>query len=283
MGREPIGRRSSRAKWPSAPVVALCRRPDDSFTAALRRDPEARTDPTLAIEQHTQYVGALRRAGVEVVELPALTGAADGCFVEDTAVILGAYALITRPGAETRRRETETVARTLSGWCTLMRMQGGGTLDGGDVLRIGRRLVVGLSRRTNHAGVMELANFAARTGAIDEVMPIEVPKGLHLKSAITALSPTEVVLDPRALEPDAVAAAMGRLGIAVTVIEEAAGGNVLALGDRVLVSGSAPRTAAALRRRGFTVDEVAMSAFHIADGALTCLSLRLASPGQWCC
>ncbi len=273
----------ARMKQPARPAVALCRGLDDSFSAALRRDPDAAPDVALAAEQHRAYIEAPRRAGVRVVELPPLTGAGDGCFVEDTAVILGAHALITRPGAETRRRETESIAETLSGWCTVMHMEGGGTLDGGDVLRMGRRLIVGLSRRTDHAGVMELASFAARTGLIDEVMPLEVPKGLHLKSAMTALTHTEVVLDPRALEPDAVAAAMGRLGIAVTVIEESPGGNVLPLGDRVLVSTSAPRTVAALKRRGFTVDAVPMSAFHTADGALTCLSLRLAAPGHWCC
>jgi len=270
-------------KQPATPAVALCRRPDESFAAALRRDPDAKPDPDLALAQHRDYLAALRRAGVNVVELPPLSGAGDACFVEDTAVVLGAYALITRPGAAARRRETESVARALAGWCTVMPMEGTGTLDGGDVLRVGRRLIVGISRRTDHSGVMELASFAARTGLIDEVMPIEVPKGLHLKSAITALSHGEVVLDPRAHEPDAAAAAMGRLGIAVTVVEEAAGGNILALGDRVLVSAAAPRTAAGLARRGFQVEPVPMGAFHIADGALTCLSLRIAAPGSWCC
>lgn len=268
---------------PATPAIALCRGVGDRFAAALRRDPEARIDTALAQQQHDTYVAALRSAGIRVIELPPLSAAADGCFVEDTAVIIGAFALITRPGAESRRLETPSIASALSGWCTVSHMRGGGTLDGGDVLRVGRRLIVGLSRRTDHAGVLELAGFAARTGLIDEVMPIEVPKGLHLKSALTALSQTEVVLDPRALEPDAAAAAMGRLGIAVTVIEESAGGNVLTLGDRVLVSASAPRTAAALQRRGFAVVSVPMSAFHAADGALTCLSLRMAAPGHWCC
>lgn len=273
----------SPSRLPATPAVALCRGVDDSFVAALRRDSEAQTDPALAADQHAAYVRALREAGVHVVVMPPLTGAGDGCFVEDTAVVLGAHALITQPGAESRRRETESIARALSRWCTVVHMEGAGTLDGGDVLRVGRRLVVGLSRRTNHAGVMALANFSARTGLIDEVMPIEVPKGLHLKSAITALTHAEVVLDPRALEPDATAAALGRLGIAVTVIEEAAGGNVLTLGDRVLVSADAPRTAAALLRRGYAVHVLPMGAFHVADGALTCLSLRIAGPGHWCC
>ena len=272
-----------RTKQPARPAVALCRAVDESFTTALRRDPEAKLEPGLAAAQHGAYLEALERAGIRVVVLPALAGAGDGCFVEDTAVILGGHALITRPGAESRRRETESIARALSGWCTVSHMEGGGTLDGGDVLRMGRRLIVGLSRRTDRAGVMALASFAARTGVIDEVMPIEVPKGLHLKAAMTALSHAEVVLDPRALEPDAAAAAMGRLGIAVTVVEEATGGNVLCLGDRVLVSSSAPRTERALKRRGFVVETVPMSAFHTADGALSCLSLRLAAPGHWCC
>ena len=152
------------------------------------------------------------------------------------------------------------------------------TLDGGDVLRIGARLFVGLSSRTNAEGAAALVQVAALDGL--EVVTVTVRDGLHLKSACTLASPTLLVVDPRVmgasdLEPFRVA------GIELLDVVEPAGANLLALGNAVIASAAAPRTAQILRERGLDVRIVNVSEFHKGDGALTCLSLRVPRAGCW--
>jgi dimethylargininase len=259
---------------PSVPVLALVRRVADAFTRCLRTGPDA-PDPDRAREQHAGYVAALVAAGVEVVTLAAGDDP-DGCFVEDTAVILDGRALISRPGAPARRGECGPVAAALAGRVATTTMPAPAVLDGGDVLRVGPRLLVGLSLRSDAAGARVLAEFAAPAGL--EVVTLPLAAGLHLKSAVTLVDERTAVVCPGAVDPAPLRAA----GLELLAVDEPAGGNVLALGRRVLVSASAPRTADVLARRGVEVATVDVSEFHRADGALTCLSLRVPPAGGWC-
>lgn len=252
-----------------APTLALVRGVPDSFPRCLRTGADA-PDLARAREQHAAYVAALESCGVATQRLPADEAFPDCCFIEDTAVVQGGRAFVTRPGAPSRRGECDAVAAALAGRLEVTRMAGPGLLDGGDVLRVGPWLFVGLSGRTDLAGAEELAAWAGL-----ELRTIPVERGLHLKSAVTVVDDQTIVLDVAALDPGHFA------GLEVIAAGEPPGGNVLALGERLLVSAAAPRTIAALRGRA-PLTTLELSEIHRADGALTCLSLRVPPPGCWC-
>lgn len=258
-----------------APAVALVRSVSACFDQCLRTGPVA-PDPARAREQHAAYCVALADHGVELLRLPADEAAPDACFVEDTAVILGDEIVITRPGAPERCAEVEAIATALAPRARLHRMAAPARLDGGDVMRVGMQLFVGLSARTDRAGLAYLTAIAAPLGFAVHAVPLAA--GLHLKSAVTVVDAGTVVVYTADLDPSPLAAA----GLTVLVTVEPAGGNVLALGRQVLVSAAAPRLAERLDIRGFEVRTVELSEFHRADGALTCLSLRTPRPGSWC-
>ena len=263
----------------AVPARVVARSLSARYPNCLRSETSARIDVARARAQHDAYIAAVRALGVRVDVLPTDDDCPDACFIEDTAVITGARALATRPGAPSRRAEVAPVAEELARDLAVHRMEAPATLDGGDVLRIGSRLFVGLSSRTNAGGVEALARVAVQDGL--EVIPVTVRDGLHLKSACSLASGSLLVLDPRVMrEQDS---ALFRVtGVALLNAAEPAGANVLALGDAVLVSAAAPGTAEALRRRGLDVRVVDVSEFHKGDGALTCLSLRVPSAGCWC-
>ncbi len=256
------------------------------YAECVRVDGSVPIDVGLARVQHEAYVAAVRGAGVEVRVLETDDASPDACFIEDTAVVTGAHALATCPGAPSRRFEVGPVADALARTLIVHRMsaaaeaQGAAsaTLDGGDVLRIDGRLFVGLSSRTNRAGVAALATVAALDGL--GVVSVAVRGGLHLKSACSLASASLLLYDPQILEGDDLAPFRAS-GVEPLAAPEPPGANVLALGSVVLVSAAAPRTADILRARGLDVRVLDVSELHKGDGALTCLSLRIPRPGSW--
>jgi dimethylargininase len=246
------------------------RPPGRSFARALSQHPDrARIDPERAAAQHAAYVAALADL-VRVVELPALEELPDSCFVEDCAVVVGDRALLTRPGAPARAGEPERLLPALAGLVAdARRMTPPATLDGGDVLRLGRTLVVGASRRSNRAGVEQLAGFARSCGL--EVAVVAVPDGdLHLQTAVTALTGDAVVGSASMLAQPAFRSVRRRVEVPP---EEAAACNVLTVGSTAVLPAGCPATAAAIGRLGLTVREVMLDEIHKADGGATCLSL----------
>jgi len=219
-----------------------------------------------AIEQHAAYEEALRDANVEVVRLPELSGHPDAVFVEDTALLLGEHAVITRPGAPSRADETESTATGLAPHFTVHRLPGG-VLDGGDVLRIGGRLYVGQSSRTDSAGTRALADLVAPLGY--EVVPVALGRCLHLKTAATYAGEGVVLVNP-----DWVDAALleGARPLPVEADEPFAA-NVVRAGERLIMAAGSPKTAASLRRHGFTVVEIDLSELQKAEAGGTCMSL----------
>jgi dimethylargininase len=265
------------------PARILVRAPGDAYARCLRSDAAAVIDVDAARRQHAAYVAALSDLGLTVDFVPEDAAhpdatPPDACFIEDTAVVLGRSAVLTRPGAESRRGEVAAVGRRLAPYRVIEVMAAPATLDGGDVLRAGEHLFVGLSTRTNHEGLAMLARVASTEGL--RVVPIEVRGGLHLKSACTLAGARDLVFDPSIVGADALRE-LERAGLTCTEAEEPAGANVLALGAAVLVSAAAPRTAASLAARGVNVVVLDVGEMHKGDGALTCLSLRVPSDGCW--
>lgn len=254
-------------------MLALVRPPGDSFAAALSGHPDAADlDVGRARRQHEMYVEALRSARVEIIELPAEQTLPDACFVEDCAVVVGGEALLCRLGAPTRRKEPETLLEPLTTRVgRVVRMPQGATLDGGDVLRLGKTLYVGRSARTNDAGIEELRAFARRHGV--EVVSVAVPPDvLHLQTAVTAAGEAELVGREGVLADPAFAEVAASY---VVPYDEPTGASVLRIGNAIVMAAGAPQTAGMLRDAGREVIEVELDEFTKADGGPTCLSLRL--------
>jgi dimethylargininase len=256
---------SSPSEFPRAAIV---RPPSDAFARALSSQGAA-IDPDRARAQHAAYRAALADL-VELVVLPADGELPDACFVDDCAVVLGGQALLTRPGAPSRAAEPGRLAGALAGLVdTLQRMTAPATLDGGDVLRLGRTLVVGRSERTDQDGIAQLARFAEAAGGRVEVAAVP-PGTLHLQSAVTALADDAVVGTAELLEQPPLRRVAHKV---VVPPEEAAACNLLAVGSTALLPAGCPRTAAAVAALGFEVRQVDLGEFHKADGGMTCLSL----------
>jgi dimethylargininase len=261
----------------AAPERVLVRPVSARYADCLRSDVRAQIDVSRALAQHEAYVAAICALGIAVDVVPADDASPDACFIEDTAVITGAHAIATRPGAPSRRAEVAPVAGALASHLVVHAMEAPASLDGGDVLRIGQRLYVGLSSRTNRAGADALATVAARDGL--EVVVVTVLGGLHLKSACTLAAPTLLVYDPAVLGD---ADVQSFRDVEAMPAVEPVGANVLALGEVTLASAAAPATVASLRERGIDVGVVDVGEMHKGDGALTCLSLRVPRAGSWC-
>ena len=229
-------------------------------------------DVALAREQHAAYEQALRNLGYRVESLPEEPDLPDSVFVEDTAVVLDEVAVITRPGAPSRRAETASIAAVLGKYRELVHIESPGTLDGGDVLRIGRTLCVGLSKRTNPEGIEQLTTLLRPYKY--RVLATTVRRCLHLKSAVGLLPNDALLIDSRYADREEF---MGMRFIEVDAAERF-GANALMLGEDVIYPSSKPRTADLLRARGIRVHTVEMSEMEKAEGGVTCCSLLIEPP-----
>jgi dimethylargininase len=245
-------------------VRPTSRRLDEGQLTHLDRVP---VDVDLAETQWAAYCDTLDTWGFETVRVPGDDSLPDSVFVEDAVVIFGELAVLTSPGAETRRRETDAVAgslRTLGIEHAVIELPG--TLDGGDVLKIGSTIYVGQGGRTNAAGIEQLREAFAPLGA--DVRAVPVRKVLHLKSAVTAL-PDGTVIGYEPLVDDLSAFDSFRS------VPEEAGAHVVLLGeDRLLMAASAPRSAELFAELGYMPVVVDISEFEKLEGCVTCLSVR---------
>lgn len=239
--------------------------------AACETTQPGRIDVARAAAQHAAYERALAEAGLAVARLAPLDDHPDGMFVEDTALLLGEHAVILRPGAASRAGEVEATAQGLAEAFAVHRL-GAGHVDGGDVLRIGSTLHVGLSSRTDAAGIRALGELVAPLGY--QVLPVPVAGGLHLKSAATHAGPDARGTPVLVHNPDWIAtAAFAGVEPVPVAPGEALGGNVLRAGGTLLAAADSPRTAEALAARGFKVVTLDIGEMRKADAALTCMSL----------
>jgi dimethylargininase len=263
-------RRPSVPEPPGRERVALTRKVSSAMARCelthLRRTV---IDLPLAREQHRAYEQALRDLGWRVQSLPEEPELPDSVFVEDTAIVLEEVAVITRPGAASRRPETVSIATELGEYRDLVRIESPGTLDGGDVLRVGRSIYVGTSSRSNSSGIEQLRTLLLPFGY--RVLPVPVAGCLHLKSAVTQIAPDELLINSRHVERRQFP------GMRFIEVDESEplGANALLLGTDVIYSRSHPRTAETLLRRGIPLHLVEMSETEKAEGAVTCCSLLL--------
>lgn len=254
---------------PDAPTAAIVRSPSPLFAEAelthLARTP---IDVDRATAEHAGYVALLTRLGLEVVYAPALPDHPDGVFVEDTAVIVDDLAVLARPGARSRRGEVASIGAVLRdrGYRTTS-IEEPGTLDGGDVLQVGRTVYVGRTSRTDDAAIAHLQELVAPLQR--RVVPVDVTGMLHLKSAATALPDGVIVAVPGCVDESVFA------DREVVHVPEPSGADVLLVGGTVVVAASAPRTAALLAARGFEVVTVEMTELEKAEAGVTCPSILL--------
>ena len=224
-------------------------------------------DVALAARQHAAYEALLAELGARVVSLPALPDQPDCVFVEDPALVLDEVAIITRMGAESRRAESESLAEAVSAHRELRRMEAPATLEGGDVMRVGRTLYVGLSRRTNVAGIQQLARLVEPFGYW--VTPSEVRGCLHLKSACCYLGDNTVLANRQSMDVDALCG----LHILDVPAAEPHAANALRIGDSIVLPAAYSSTRALLEKSGFRVRAVDISEITKAEGSVTCMSL----------
>jgi len=224
-------------------------------------------DLEAARAQHAAYENQLREAGCRVTRLPADETVPDSVFVEDIAVVFDEVAILTRPGAQSRRLETPIVADALRAHRRLVRIDSPGTIDGGDVLTIGRRVFVGESARTNALAFERLAAVLQPIGY--SVTPVHVTGCLHLKSAVTQLADDTVLVNRRWLAGDC----FDPLKLIDVDESEPHAANALRIGNRVIYSSAFPRTRRRLEALGIGVVPVDVGELAKAEGGVTCCSL----------
>ncbi|MCX3058592.1 dimethylargininase [Streptomyces beihaiensis] len=248
---------------------ALIRRPGPRLAEGLVTHVEREAvDTDLAFAQWREYVAALESDGWETYLVEPADDCPDAVFVEDTVVVFRNVALIARPGARSRREETAGVEQAVARLgCSVNWVWEPGTLDGGDVLKIGDTVYVGRGGRTNAAGVQQLRAVFEPLGA--RVVAVPVSKVLHLKSAVTALPDGTVIGHERLVDH---ASLFPRF---LPVPEESGAHVVLLGGDRLLMAASAPKSAELLSDLGYDPVLVDISEFEKLEGCVTCLSVRL--------
>lgn len=250
-------------------MKALVREPSPRLAEGIVTHIERSTvDVDLARRQWQTYVDALARHGWETVAVEPAPACPDSVFVEDTMVVLGRIAVISRPGADARKPETEAAEKAVVelGY-DVVRIEAPGTLDGGDVLKIDSTVYVGSGGRTNGEGIRQLRAHLSPLGAT--VVAVPLTKGLHLKSAVTALPDGTVIgYEPLVDNPSMFPRFM-------PVPEEPGAHVVLLGGDRLLMAADAPRSAELFGRLGWEPVCVDIGEFEKLEGCVTCLSVRL--------
>ena len=236
----------------------------DCLLTHLERHP---IDVELARRQHAAYERLLAELGYEVRTLPAEPDLPDSVFVEDAAIVLDEVAVITRSGAEERRLETSSVAESLEPHRRLLFMESPATLDGGDVLRLGRTLWVGRTERTSREGVDQLRVLVEPLGY--SVAAVPVRGCLHLKSAVTEVGEDTLLLNPAMVDGDA----FGSYRLIEVDPAEPMAANALRAAGAVVMPAHHPRTRRRLEREGFGVRPVEASELAKAEGGVTCCSL----------
>ena len=241
-----------------------CRNLAGAELTHLQRQP---IDDERARQQHAAYRAAVEAIVDDLIDLPALEDYPDSVFVEDALIAFPECFVLTRPGAVSRRREPDLIAPMLPGDRPVHRIDGPATLDGGDVLRIGERVFVGLSTRTNQNAVQQLAHCLSPHGY--QVIELAVGTALHLKTAVTSLDDRTVVLNSRWINP----AFFSGYKVLNTHPDEPFGANILRVSGHRFAQRSCARTAETLNKAGFTTTALDISEFAKAEAGPTCMSV----------
>jgi dimethylargininase len=233
--------------------------------------PRVRINTRLATEQHQHYQSILSSLGCNIVTIPTGPDLADSVFIEDTAIVLDEIAVMCLPGAESRRAEVAGVADVLRSYRALASIQFPGTLDGGDLLRIGKVIYAGASTRSNQQGIEQLRKITAEFGY--SVVTVETTKCLHLKSAVSQIAPDTVLINPDWIDESA----FRNCDLVAVDTDEPHAANALHVGAGLVYPSSFPRTLEKLGQRGFNVTPIDVSELQKAEGGVTCCSLIVAT------
>jgi len=248
---------------------AITRNPAQSVENGLRAEDQGNPDVAAFAQHHALYLDALRQTGAEVIELPALEDFPDSVFVEDAALCLPQGAIVMRPGAPSRLGEAAAMAPTLRTLYKDVRVIDDGFIEGGDILVTEREILVGLSARTDKAGVASLRALTADWGWT--VRELQTPADvLHFKTDCGLLDANTV------LSTDRLAKSGCFDGYRVLLVAEGeeACANCVRFNDVVLFPQGFPKTAAVLREEGYTLAELPNDEAAKVDGGMSCLSLR---------
>jgi len=249
-------------------ATALVRGVPNTFDRALVSGPRRAINVPLARVQHHTYQRHLASAGYSVEQVPSSDDYPDCVFIEDVAVVIGSTAVITRPGAPSRRGEVPAVAGALGTRFDLFHIEEPATLDGGDVFVANDTVYAGVSSRTNRSGVEQLRSVVFEQGL--DLVPVEVRDVLHLKSAVLPIDDETVVVTPNTVDETS----LEGLHVLYEDESERHGFSALPLpGGSVLVTASAPRTTDRVLAAGFDVTPLDVSQILAADGGLTCMSI----------
>jgi dimethylargininase len=224
-------------------------------------------DLDVARAQHHKYVNVLKKLGCKVIDLPAEADLPDSVFVEDTAFILPEAAVITRPGADSRKPETESIVRALKPLIKLVYVREPATVDGGDVLVLGKKIYIGLSTRSNQEAIDQLNKELGEYGYI--VTGVQLHDCLHLKSAVTRVDDTTLLINKSWVDTHHFE---NYDWIEVHPTEPFAA-NCLPVGEWIVFPTAFPKTRERLVNKGYKIVTVDVSELAKAEGALTCCSL----------
>ena len=253
-------------------LTAITRKVNDGLgdceLTFLRR---ARIDVDEAVHQHEAYEALLSSLGCDVVSVPTGPGLADSVFIEDCAIVLDEIAVLCRPGAESRRAEVEGVGDALQKYRLLASIRSPGTLDGGDLLRIGNVIYAGLSTRSSRDGIDQLRAIVADYGY--SVVMLETKKCLHLKSAVSEVASNTLLINPNWISRSA----FDDYELIEVDEQEQHAANALRVGQHVIYPSSFPRTTDKLLQHNINVMPVDVSELQKAEGGVTCCSLILTS------
>ena len=244
---------------------AIVRSPGRNFAEGITTSNLGKPDYKKALEQHSAYCDALSSCGLELIVLDGDERYPDGCFVEDTAIVTGELAVITRPGAESRMGEEAEISKILSEFRKIETIRHPGTLDGGDVLRVENQFFIGISGRTNRDGARQLSAILSKYGYTSS--ETEVGSGLHLKSGIAYLGKGNFISVER------LSKITGSSGIIISDRKESYSANCLSVNDYLLIPKGFPKSKRKIVELGYNIIELDMSEFRKMDGGLTCLSL----------
>lgn len=250
------------------PLIALTRAvPDSMDRCELTHLARAPIDIDVARRQHAAYEDALRRLGCRVERIEPLPNLPDSVFVEDAAIVLEELAIATRPGASSRRAEVESVANSVARYRKVVMITEPATIDGGDVLRVGKRIFVGVSSRTNPAAVEQLRRVLQPYGY--DVVEVNVRGVLHLKSAVTQVGPSQLLANRKWIDE----APFTCCSFIDVDGAEPGAANALLVGSTALFPAAFPRTRRRLEDAGISVLTIDASELAKAEGALTCCSI----------
>ena len=248
---------------------AIVRTPAKSLADGITTAGLGKPDYELTLQQHDRYIEALKSCGLTVTVMAADERFPDSMFIEDTALLMPRCAIVTHPGAESRRGEVAAVASQLREFYDEVdAIQPPGSVDAGDIMMVGDHCYIGLSERTNPDGAAQMVGFLQAAGYSGST--VSISESLHLKSSVSYLENNNLVVTGELCDKSEFAD-FNRIEIDRS---ERSAANCVWINDHVLIASGKPRSAEKIRALGYSVIELDVSEFEKLDGGLSCLSLR---------